>query len=196
MRITHDKKEGIYAAMNIGASEAHGAYCLFLNAGDEVFSSSTLQRNIEALKIHNPIWAITGVSLPWDESYSAFHDMDRAFRKQKKNGYVSHQSVFVQLDVYKKLNGLDVTFPIAADTKQIFKLSYMCRPEILEGIAIKVEEGFNVTSHNRESRLEVFRIINSGSSMMHRLIPNFYFLRREMFFVLRYLLRFFRFSKS
>jgi hypothetical protein len=122
--------------------------------------------------------------------------MDRAFRKQKKKGYVSHQSVFVRLDVYEKLNGLDVKFPIAADTKQIFKLSDMSRPEILEGIAIKVEEGFNVTSHNRESRLEVFRIINSGGSFVNRLISNFYFLRRESFFIVRYLLRFFRSSIS
>jgi glycosyltransferase involved in cell wall biosynthesis len=196
VRITHDKKEGIYAAMNIGAFDAHGTYCLFLNAGDEIFSSSTINENVQTLKLNNPVWAITGVSLPWNASYFAFQDMDRDFREQKRSGYVSHQSVFVRLDVYKKINGLDVKFRIAADTKQIFELSYICRPEILKGIAIKVEEGFNVTSHNRESRIEVFRIINSTSRFKNRFIPNLNFVKRELFFILRYLLRFLRSSIS
>jgi glycosyltransferase involved in cell wall biosynthesis len=192
VRVVHDNKEGIYAAMNLGALSAQGIYCLFLNAGDEVFSSLTLKKNIEALKVPNPIWGVTGVSLPWNANYHAYQSMDRDFRKQKSSGYISHQSVFVRLDVFRRLNGLDVKFPIAADTRQIFQLSSLCPPQILEGIAFKVEEGFTVTPTNRESRLEVLRLINMEGGIKIKLISNFYFLKREAGFINRYFLRLFR----
>ncbi|ASY16711.1 glycosyltransferase [Candidatus Planktophila versatilis] len=192
VRVVHDNKEGIYAAMNLGALSAQGIYCLFLNAGDEVFSGPTVRKNVETLKVLNPIWGVTGVSLPWNANYYAYQSMDKDFRKQKSNGYVSHQSVFVRLDIFKKLNGLDVKFPIAADTKQIFQLSALCSPQILEGIAIKVEQGFNVTSNNRESRIEVLRLINSIGGVVTRLVSNFYFFKRELNFISRYILRLFR----
>ena len=196
VRVVHDNKEGIYAAMNLGALSAQGIYCLFLNAGDEVFSSLTLKKNIEALKVANPIWGVTGVSLPWNANYHAYQSMDRDFRKQKSSGYISHQSVFVRLDVFRRLNGLDVKFPIAADTKQIFQLSNLCAPQILEGIAIKVEQGFNVTSNNRESRIEVLHLINSIGGVVIRMVSNFYFFKRELKFISRYILRLFRESNS
>ena len=192
VRVVHDNKEGIYAAMNLGALSAQGIYCLFLNAGDEVFSGSTVRKNVESLKALNPIWGVTGVSLPWNPSYYAYQSMDRDFRKQKSNGYVSHQSVFVRLDIFKRLNGFDIKFRIAADTRQIFQLSSLCPPQILEGIAFKVEEGFTVTPTNRESRLEVLRLINKEGGFIIKFISNLYFLKREVGFITRYILRLFR----
>ena len=196
VRVVHDNKEGIYAAMNLGALSAQGIYCLFLNAGDEVFSGPTVRKNVDTLKVLNPIWGVTGVSLPWNANYYAYQSMDRDFRKQKSNGYVSHQSVFVRLDIFKKLNGLDVKFPIAADTKQIFQLSALCSPQILEGIAFKVEEGFTVTPTNRESRLEVLRLINQEGGIVIKIVSNFYFFKREASFIIRYVLRLFLRSRT
>ena len=196
VRVVNDKKEGIYAAMNIGAHNALGVYALFLNAGDEVSSVADINANVVNLKKYKPTWAITGVSLPWDPCYKAFKGMDINFRLQKKNGYVSHQSIFVRLDEFINLGGLDTNFPIAADTKQIFQLSAKYPPLILLGIAIKVEEGFNVTSHNRESRIEVLRLINSDGINMKRVISNFNFFYREATFIFRRLSRLFYWRSS
>lgn len=39
-----EKDEGIYNAMNKGIAQAHGDYCLFLNAGDLLYDSRTIER--------------------------------------------------------------------------------------------------------------------------------------------------------
>lgn len=182
VRYVHDKKEGIYAAMNIGAVNASGKFVHFLNAGDAVMSAEALMSNVLTLGAKLPAWAITGVLLPWNPSYNAYRGMDKKFRRQRSDGYVSHQSVFVRNDVFASLGGLDRNFPIAADTKMIYQLTAMETPLILEGVAFDVEEGFNVTSHNRESRLEVFRIINSVGNIVDITISNVNFLRRELRF--------------
>ena len=189
IRVLNDKKEGIYPAMNMGAYAAQGDYILFLNAGDEIFSPEVLLENINRLTLDTPEWAITGVHLPWNSNYSSFEGMDHAFRLQKPQGYISHQSVFVKLSVFKQLNGFDTRFRIAADTRQIFQLSSQYPPHILEGIAIQVEEGFTVTSHNRESRLEVLRLINTVGNLRTIMLSNIYFFKRESIFLHRHILK-------
>ena len=189
VRYVHDKKQGIYAAMNIGAENSEGNFIHFLNAGDLVQNPTALMSNIVDLEERNPNWAITGVSLPWNSSYVAYEGMESRFRRQHRDGYVSHQSVFVRNDIFKSLGGFDTKFPIAADTKMIYQLSSYSKPLILDGIVFDVEEGFNVTSHNRESRLEVFKIINSVGNFFEIVISDFNFLRREIRFLLNKLQR-------
>ncbi len=182
VRYVHDRKQGIYAAMNIGVESAAGKFVHFLNAGDTVLNPKVLMSNILALEDKNPIWAITGVNLPWNSNYVAYTDMDKKFRRQFPDGYISHQSIFVRKDIFISIGGLDRNFPIAADTKMIYLLTVKTPPLILKGIAFDVEAGFNVTSHNRESRIEVFKIINSVGNLPDILISNFNFLRREISF--------------
>ena len=110
--------------------------------------------------------------------------MEKKFRRQFRDGYISHQSVFVRSDIFKSLGGFDRKFVIAADTKMIYQLTAMTPPHILDGVVFDVEEGFNVTSHNRESRIEVFKIINSVGNALEKIISNYYFLRREFRFAL------------
>jgi len=182
VRYIHDRKQGIYAAMNIGAENAKGTFIHFLNAGDVVINPKVLMSNVAILREQLPTWAITGVLLPWNSSYTAHEGMDKKFRRQLPDGYISHQSIFVRRDVFASLGGLDRNFPIAADTKMIYQLTEGRPPLILEGIVFEVEEGFNVTPHNRESRIEVFKIINSVGSIFDILISNYNFLRREIRF--------------
>ncbi len=183
VRYVHDRKQGIYSAMNIGAENARGRFIHFLNAGDTVLNPTVLMSNVQSLSEKSPTWAITGVFLPWDPSYKAYKGMEKKFRTQRSDGYISHQSIFMRNDKFTSLGGLDVRFPIAADTKLIYQLTAEESPLILDGIAFDVEEGFNVTSHNRESRLEVFKIINSVGSLSDILLSNINFLLREIRFL-------------
>lgn len=45
-----EKDTGIYNAMNKGISHAKGEYCLFLNAGDSLYSEDTIDKTIPYLK--------------------------------------------------------------------------------------------------------------------------------------------------
>lgn len=181
----HDNKEGIYPAMNIGALHAKGKYLLYLNSGDEILDVGVFQTNLTDLALHRPSWAILGTSLPWDDKYFAYQGMEKLFRRQSKTGYVSHQSVIVDRKIFIQNGLFDTGFPIAADTKCIFQLTHLAPPLILKDIAVKVEKGFNVTSHNRESRLEVFKLINTSGDILNRLISNANFIAREISFGIR-----------
>jgi len=191
VRIVNDNNKGIYQAMNIGVCAANGEYILFLNAGDEVYSSSILDKNIKELSKNKPEWAIAGVVLPWNSEYLTYEGMEKKFRLQKPNSYISHQTVIVRKDIFDFFKGLDVKFSIAADTKMIMQLATRFKPYLLNGIAIRVEEGFNVTSHNRESRIEVLKIISTIGPIRDRLISNFYFFKREFKFLANRILKIF-----
>lgn len=191
--INFDNKSGIYPAMNLGAVNAKGRYILFINSGDEISNINVIRENTNRVGEIDPVWAILGVSLPWNEQYFAYEGMERDFRLQKRNGYVSHQSVIVRSTIFKEIGLFDTRFPIAADTKCIFQLGLIAKPLILDDIAVKVEKGFNVTSHNRESRIEVFRLINSIGSGFDRITSNYYFILRELKFASRKLIRYLRF---
>lgn len=185
VKIYFDNNEGIYQAMNLGAVKSNGEYLFFLNSGDEILDVAVFQSNLILLSNHSPSWAILGVKLPWCDSYLAHSNMHKNFRRQSKHGYVSHQSVIVRKSVFANLGMLDTKFPIAADTKLIFQVAQLATPLLLPGISVKVEAGFNVTSHNRESRLEVFKIINSVGKPIDIFISNINFLLREIKFLMR-----------
>jgi hypothetical protein len=185
----HDHKEGIYPAMNFGAESALGDYLLYINSGDEILNLEQFALNLNSLAEVRPVWAILGVHLPWNSEYRAYSGMERNFRWQRKNGYVSHQSVIVRRDVFLSLGKFSTAFPIAADTLCIFKFTNMSSPCLLDGISVKVEEGNNVTNHNRESRLEVLKIINLTGTVLDKTVSNYNFFMRELTFVLRKLQR-------
>lgn len=45
-----EKDTGIYNAMNKGIAQAHGEYCLFLNAGDSLYDSRTMEKILPYLQ--------------------------------------------------------------------------------------------------------------------------------------------------
>lgn len=157
--IRNDEKHGIYPAMNIGINFSNGRYCLFLNAGDEIFSQKQFKENILAIEQSLPTWAIFGCSLPWNNSYVTYPNMEKAFLRQVSGAYVSHQSVAVSTSKLVSKRGFDTSFRIAADTLMTMELANESAPLLLEGIAIKVEQGNTVTASNRLSRFETLRAI-------------------------------------
>ncbi len=189
INMIHDKKHGIYPAMNLGAEYAKGKFLLYLNSGDEVLNQDIFISNLECIDEKTPAWAVLGVSLPWNSCYNPYTGMEKLFRRQSKRGYISHQSVIVRRDKFLEFGKFDTAYPIAADTKCIFEFANFAKPLILGGIAIKVEKGNNVTSHNRESRLEILRIINSTGTLTDKLTSNFNFFLRESLFVYRKITR-------
>jgi len=48
--------KGIYNAMNKGIIKANGEYLLFINSGDELFSPTVLEENIQLLTNHKIIY--------------------------------------------------------------------------------------------------------------------------------------------
>ena len=187
--IANDHGTGIYHAMNIGIQVSGGRYCLFLNAGDEVFDQEQFESNILSLSKNKPKWAILGCYLPWNHSYKTTPGMARRFLRQEENSYVSHQSVVVDRGVLNRLNGFDTKFKIAADTLITMRLANMSIPLCLEGIAIKVERGNTVTDSNRLSRFETFRAVTKLKLNRDKFIAMLNILKKEFKFLIRKLVK-------
>jgi len=179
----NDSGRGIYSAMNLGIKVSNGIYLLFLNAGDEISNQNQLSRNIQELISKPTVWAILGCTLPWNEEYSSYNGMDRDFLLQRKNSYVSHQSVVVSKKYMQDVQGFDTRFKIAADTYMTMQLSNFSQPLLLKGIAIRVEEGNTVTSSNRMSRFETFIAILKQKNSPRKLIAISNFMLKEFEFL-------------
>lgn len=187
--VANDQGMGIYQAMNIGIQASGGRYCLFLNAGDEIYDQKQFESNILSILKNEPKWAILGCSLPWNHSYKTTPGMARRFLRQEENSYVSHQSVVVERGVLNRLNGFDTTFKIAADTLITMRLTNMSIPLCLEGIAIKVERGNTVTRSNRLSRFETFRVVTKQKRNQDQLIAILNILKKEFKFLIKKMIR-------
>ena len=183
--ILNDEGKGIYPAMNIGINSSSGSYCLFLNAGDEIFDQEQLKENILTISRARPSWAILGCSLPWNNTYATYLNMQKDFLRQSKDAYISHQSVVVDTSIIKERNGFDTSFRIAADTLMTMELANEWEPLLLEGIAIKVEKGNTVTASNRLSRFETLRAITKLENNRDKLIALANTSIKEFTFVVR-----------
>ena len=179
----NDSGRGIYSAMNLGIKMSNGMYLLFLNAGDEIYNQNQLTRNVQELTSKPTVWAILGCTLPWNEEYISYKGMDRDFLLQRKNSYVSHQSVVVSKKYMQDVKGFDTRFKIAADTDMTMRLSNFSQPLLLEGIAVRVEQGNTITLSNRLSRFETFIAILKQKNSSKKLIAISNFMLKEFEFL-------------
>jgi glycosyltransferase involved in cell wall biosynthesis len=165
--------DGIYPAMNQGAKCSTGRYLYFLNAGDTLFESSTLNHVATSLSEGSPAWAFGTVNF-WDQSghqlKEPLWDYSRERRHRFARGrFPAHQSVFVRRDIFKELGGLDTTFDIAADYHMISRLSQGQDPLILDFVIANFTQGgvSTVSWHRaqiefRQVRQEVFSLSFTG----------------------------------
>ncbi len=106
-KIVSEKDKGIYDAMNKGLQLATGDYVLFLNAGDELFSSSTLE---EVFNTQNNADAYYGNTAVTNESGEQLGDRrlappEQLTWKSLKHGMcVSHQSFIAKRTLCSNYN--------------------------------------------------------------------------------------------
>jgi glycosyltransferase involved in cell wall biosynthesis len=112
--ITRESDTGIYNAMNKGTLKASGKFLLYLNSGDELYETNTLERvfeilsndidiafgDIELIKNNN----IDQVKLP--------DQLDSTFFIRKS---LPHPSTFIKRDLILNLGGYDEKYRIVAD---------------------------------------------------------------------------------
>lgn len=137
--------EGIFPAMNKGASISKGAYLYFLNAGDTLFSSDTLSCVDEALAANSPLWAYGNIVFwsqkgqkltepAWDYSTEQHHRFARG-------RFPGHQGLFVEKRAFEALGGLDTQFSVAADYHMICRLSRIQTPLELGFVVANFTQG-------------------------------------------------------
>ena len=110
--------QGIYDAMNKGIKLATGAFVWFMNAGDKIYSTDTLQQIQELLDIEPECDFIYGQSIMIDQEDREIGQRHKiAPRMLRKNSFlnglvVCHQSVLVHRDIVSEYN---LEYRIASD---------------------------------------------------------------------------------
>ena len=137
--------EGIYPAMNIGAADSVGDYLYFLNAGDTLTDSQTLNRVELALSDASPVWAYGGVYF-WNQRGEQLHEPPWNYKEEyhhrfSRGRFPPHQSVFVKKDAFTNLGGFDTSYAIAADFNMICQLSNIQKPLVLEHVIANFTQG-------------------------------------------------------
>jgi glycosyltransferase involved in cell wall biosynthesis len=137
--------EGIYPAMNLGASLAQGRYLYFLNSGDTLFNSDTLRRVDDALAATCPLWAFGNIDF-WNQKGQKLTEPHWDYNTEQQHRFArgrfpGHQGLFVDKNAFEALGGLDTQFSIAADYHMICRLSQIQAPRELGFVVANFTQG-------------------------------------------------------
>ena len=96
-----EKDNGIYHAMNKGIAQAHGDYCLFLNAGDTLYSETTIEKILPLLDGTDLISGHTLCTFPNGKT-STWKAVNHATTQLMMMYSLSHQATFIRTVLLKE----------------------------------------------------------------------------------------------
>lgn len=117
-RIDHwisEPDKGIYNAMNKGIRAAKGEYLLFLNSGDEFYSSKVLEENKDF--IHTEDLVYFDIFLVFQEGTRIHHYPEDLNFKTFQEGAIGHPTTFIHRSLFQKIGFYDERLRIVADWK-------------------------------------------------------------------------------
>lgn len=111
--------KGIYDAMNKGIAKASGDYMLFLNAGDSLYTSTTLE---EAMKYKFTEDVVYGNACFLFKKRPSLFVFDEVMTLKRLYDYsINHQSTFIKASILKE-KGYDTRYEIVADAKRFVEI--------------------------------------------------------------------------
>ncbi len=146
IRYISEKDNGIYDAMNKGAKNAKGEWCLYLNAGDTFFNEESLENilNIENKEDFDIVYGDTV------HNYKNKYTIVKAKSEKEltyKNGMeFCHQSCIIKTN-YQKENKYSLNYKIAGDC-DFFTRAFLSKAKfyhIPKVISIFVKDGISST---------------------------------------------------
>ena len=121
LQIISEPDTGIYNAMNKGIRFAHGEYCLFLNSGDRLVATDTMQQLMNQSFSADIVYGyqyddLDGKIVPElciDVPYITFDTL--------RNAHIPHQSTLIRRESLLRLGGYDEQYKIISDWAFIMK---------------------------------------------------------------------------
>jgi hypothetical protein len=132
-KIVIDNGSGIYQAMNLAlANIPSGQWIWFLNSGDEVASSTTMNSIRSSLVNPSSEWVYGGFYLAdGDQEVIGYKSPPQNFLAKNQlfsKSFVSHQSVLMKSEFIKSLNGFNEKFKVAADWDLLVRAVQISKP--------------------------------------------------------------------
>lgn len=187
-KLVSEKDKGIYDAMNKGLSLATGDYVLFMNSGDEIYESATVEKVFASASNADIYYGETEM---YDENWQSLgrrrHRAPETFnwRSFKYGMSISHQAIYVKRSLTEPYN---LNYKYSADIDWIIKIAK--KASVIVNTHLYVAKylvgGISKKKH-RDSLKERFQIFShyygfAANVINHLLIAfnlGFYFLKHR-----------------
>ncbi|PPL00524.1 glycosyltransferase family 2 protein [Parapedobacter indicus] len=148
---------GVYNAMNKGIQKATGEYLLFLNSGDTLFETSTLEQIIPYLETADADLFYGDLRFDNGNQFEDFHYPDEVTFEFLYHRSLGHPATFIRSSLFETVGYYEESYPICADwvffTKAIslYTCSYKHIPLI---VANFTTDGLSSVDENQQKILE------------------------------------------
>ena len=148
---------GVYNAMNKGIQKATGEYLLFLNSGDTLFETSTLEQVIPYLEAADADLFYGDLRFDHSDQFEDFHYPDELTFDFLYHRSLGHPATFIKRSLFDKVGYYEESYSICADwvffTKAIclYTCSYKHIPRV---IANFTTDGMSSVDENQQKILK------------------------------------------
>lgn len=129
-----EKDDGIFDAMNKGASRATGELVVFLNAGDTFTETDDLEHVIQSYDAEGWSWsygALRYVDLDGKPIDGAIQAPFQKRRLELGFRFVPHQAMYMRTNFFHELGGFDLEFPLDSDQEISMRAAALAAPHVL-----------------------------------------------------------------
>ncbi len=164
-----ERDKGIYDAMNKGILAATGEYIIFINAGDQLAESCTLDKIAGKLKNFDVLYGDTEISYETFDRIAPAKPLEKFWQSLP----FVHQSVLVKRDLLRN-NLFDLSYKYCADYDQLSKLFVAkVQFEYVNQLVSRITAGGASDVNAAKATKEVFKI--SGKRFALTLSQRIYF---------------------
>lgn len=148
---------GVYPAMNRGLELAAGEYVWFLNAGDTLTESTTMEKVLRLLD-SSPGWVVGRIRII-ERSGRAVESSRWDFADEKRHlfargSFPPHQATITRTSLMRDLGGFDTRYQVAADYQAALKLARETEPLMTDAVLAEFREGGLSTSQWKVAQRE------------------------------------------
>jgi glycosyltransferase involved in cell wall biosynthesis len=168
-KLISERDKGIYDAMNKGLALASGDYILFMNSGDEIYASDTVEKVFATAPNADIYYGETEMyNEDWKSLGQRRHKAPESFtwRDFKYGMSISHQAIYIRRSLTEPY---DTQYKLSSDIDWIIKAAKRAGKIVNTGLYVaKYLVGGMSKKKHRQSLIERFHIF----SKYYGLIPN------------------------
>jgi glycosyltransferase involved in cell wall biosynthesis len=168
-KLISERDKGIYDAMNKGLAMASGDYILFMNSGDEIYASDTVEKVFATAPNADIYYGETEMyNEDWKSLGQRRHKAPESFtwRDFKYGMSISHQAIYIRRSLTEPY---DTQYKLSSDIDWIIKAAKKAGKIVNTGLYVaKYLVGGMSKKKHRQSLIERFHIF----SKYYGLIPN------------------------
>ncbi|MBR5687494.1 MAG: glycosyltransferase [Prevotella sp.] len=191
--ISSEPDKGLYDAMNKGLSRATGDYVIFLNAGDRLAETTTLEKVAHAAMTAGDgmmpavIYGYTDLIDSEGRRIGPRHLQPPAkltWRSFRKGMLVCHQAFYARTDIARDI-AYDTRYRYSADVDWCIRVMKEAERRSLpltriDSVVALFMEGGQTTEHHRDSLKERFRVMRSHYGLVTTSAMHVWFVFRSL----------------